>query len=318
MITSVAGLWGGETVSHLRAPGEPTLLVRHMAGAGAPVLYVHGATFPSALSVAYRFNGRSWMDDLAARGFDVWAFDFAGYGGSARPRSMDADRNGPPVGRTFDAAIQLTRVVNHITAATNRSRVSLIAHSWGSMPAGLFAGRYPQLVDKLCLFGPLAQRYLPGLPAPESVGAWRLVSVAEQLARFVEDVPRGHAPVLIEPALEIWAPAYLGSDPDAELRTPPAVKIPAGPAADIAAAWSGNLAWRPEEVICPVLIVRGAWDSVSTDDDANWLLSRISAPIRQDARIPEGTHLLHLEQNREALFAEVGAFLRADFAARLG
>lgn len=309
MITSVAGLWDCETVSRLRAPGEPTLLVRHMPGAGAPVLYVHGATFPSALSVAYRFNGRSWMDDLVARGFDAWAFDFAGYGGSDRPRSMNADRNGPPLGRMLDAAIQLTRVVNHITASTNRSRVSLIAHSWGSMPAGLFAGRYPQLVDRLCLFGPLAQRRMPGLPAPESVGAWRLVSVAEQLARFVEDVPPGHAAVLIEPELKTWGPAYLASDPDAEQRTPPAVKIPAGPAADIAAAWSGKLPWHPEEVICPVLIVRGEWDSVSTDDDANWLLSRISAPVRQDAKIPKGTHLLHLERYREALFAATGEFL---------
>ena len=62
----------------------PGLLVRRQQSAGLPVLYVHGATFPSALSVAYRFNGRSWMDDWNARGFDAWAFDFAGYGGSDR------------------------------------------------------------------------------------------------------------------------------------------------------------------------------------------------------------------------------------------
>src|SRR3569833_1891465 len=62
----------------------PGLLVRRQPSAGLPVLYVHGATFPSALSVAYRFNGRSWMDDWSTRGFDAWAFDFAGYGGSDR------------------------------------------------------------------------------------------------------------------------------------------------------------------------------------------------------------------------------------------
>jgi pimeloyl-ACP methyl ester carboxylesterase len=278
------------------------------------VLYVHGATFPSALSVAYRFNGRSWMDDLAACGFDVWAFDFAGYGGSDRPQTISGDRNGPPIGRALDTAAQIARVVEYITASTDHSRVSLIAHSWGSMPAGLFAARYPEILDKLCLFGPLAQREMPGLPPSQSVGAWRLVSVAEQLARFVKDVPLRHAPVLIEPELETWGPTYLASDPEAKWRTPPAVKIPAGPAADILAAWSGKLVWRPEEVVCPVLIVRGEWDSVSTDEDANWLLSRISAPARQDTRIPHGTHLLHLEQNRAALYAAVGAFLRANFA----
>jgi pimeloyl-ACP methyl ester carboxylesterase len=274
-----------------------------------PVLYVHGATFPSALSVAYRFHGRSWMDDLAARGLDVWAFDFAGYGSSDRPRAMNSDKTGPPIGRAPEAARQLARVVNYIIATTRHARVSLIAHSWGSMPAGLFAGQCPEQVERLCLFGPLAERDTPGLPPPESAGAWRLVSVAEQLARFVEDVPAQHSPVLIEPELEIWGPAYLASDPEAQQRTPHAVKIPAGPAADVLAAWSGKLAWKPEDLKCPVLIVRGEWDSVSTDADADWLLARISAPVRQDIKIPGGTHLLHLERNRDALFEAIGVFL---------
>ncbi len=311
MIAANSGL-AGEIVLSLRAPGEPTLLVRRLPGAGPAVLYVHGATFPSALSVGYRFHGQSWMDDLAARGFDVWAFDFAGYGGSGRPPAMGGDGTGHAPGRTADAAAQIDRVVHHVMAVTNRPRVSLIAHSWGSMPAGLFAGRHPQLIDRLCLFGPLAQRNMPGLTSPESVGAWRLVTVREQLARFVEDIPPWHAPVLIEPELERWAPAYLASDPDAKFRAPPAVKIPGGPAADIRAAWSGNLPWGPEQVTCPVLLVRGEWDSISNDRDANWLLSRISSPIRQDVIIPKGTHLLHLERNRDALFAATGAFLRGD------
>ena len=36
------------------------LLVRRWPGAGDPVLYVHGATFPSALSVGYRFGTSRW------------------------------------------------------------------------------------------------------------------------------------------------------------------------------------------------------------------------------------------------------------------
>ena len=45
-------------------------------------LYVHGATFPSALSMAHRFDGCSWRDELCAAGFHVWGFDFHGYGHS--------------------------------------------------------------------------------------------------------------------------------------------------------------------------------------------------------------------------------------------
>ena len=54
----------------------------------SPVLYVHGGTFPSALSIAHRFDGKSWRDALCEAGFDVWGFDFHGFG-AFRPLSGD-------------------------------------------------------------------------------------------------------------------------------------------------------------------------------------------------------------------------------------
>src|SRR6201986_4372543 len=48
------------------------------------VVYVHGATFPSALSIAHRFDGRSWRDALNEAGFDVWGLDLYGFGHSDR------------------------------------------------------------------------------------------------------------------------------------------------------------------------------------------------------------------------------------------
>lgn len=300
----------GEVSLLVGGAGEPTLLIRHAAGPGPSVIYVHGATFPSALSVAYRFGGHSWMDDLQGRGFDAWGFDFAGYGGSDRPPAFadEADR-GEPSGRVPDAAEQLARVVAHVRLATGRERVSLVAHSWGTIVAGLFASRYPEQVERLVLFGPICQRGVPG-PAPANPGAWRLVSIAAQLARFVEDVPEGHPPVLIEPQLRDWGPAYLASDPEAAARTPaPAVKIPSGPSVDIAAAWAGRLGYDPGRITAPVLIVRGAWDSLTTDADARWLRERLGSTETRDVVIPRGTHLMHLEHAREGLFEATAAFL---------
>jgi pimeloyl-ACP methyl ester carboxylesterase len=289
--------------------GEPSLLLRCCAGTGHAVLYVHGATFPSALSVGYRFAGRSWLDDLAAHGFDAWAFDFAGYGGSDRYAGMDGPREGAPLGRADEVAKQIARVVDYVIEATGCERVSLIAHSWGSVPAALYATQHPERVDALCLFGPIAQRTTPGLPLPESAGAWRQVTVAEQLARFVGDVPAGQPRVLIDEDLRYWGPAYLATDPTSSSREPPSVRIPSGPQADVLAAWSGALPYSPEKVVAPTLIVRGEWDHVSNDDDADWLLSRSAAPIRKDVKIAKGTHLMHLEQCRDALFAAVRGFL---------
>ena len=39
----------------------------HQTGTPKIVLYVHGGSFPSALSIAHRFDGRSWRDELADR-----------------------------------------------------------------------------------------------------------------------------------------------------------------------------------------------------------------------------------------------------------
>ena len=281
---------------------SPALLVRRQQGAGAPVLYVHGATFPSALSAAYRFSDHSWMDDWTAHGFDAWAFDFAGYGGSERYAAMHEDAAGEPLGRAPEAAQQIARVVSHIARETG-ARLNIVAHSWGTIPAALFAIRYPELVAGLCLFGPVMQR--EGAPPPTMMQRWREVTIAEQLARFVADVPHGHSPVLIEPGLESWGPAYLASD--TETRAPACVRIPSGPSADIADAWSGRLAYDPRDLRCPLLCVRGEWDSVTNDADAAWLMARASSC--RDVKIAKGTHLMHLEHSREDLFAAVRDFL---------
>jgi pimeloyl-ACP methyl ester carboxylesterase len=284
----------------------PGLLVRRQQSGGLPVLYVHGATFPSALSAAYRFNGRSWMDDWNARGFDAWAFDFAGYGGSDR-YGDDAQSDAIP-GRAPEAATQIARVAAYIASVTGRSSLAIVAHSWGTIPAALFATQNPQTVNALCLFGPVLKRTGDAQAPPRE--KYRLVTVEQQLARFIEDVPPDHPRVLIEPQLEAWGPAYIASESGASLRVPAAVKIPNGPAADIGAAWSGNLGYDPRDLYCPVLCVRGEWDSVTNDADAAWLLSRLRHPASRDVKIPKGTHLMHLEHSREDLFSATGEFLK--------
>lgn len=288
--------------------GAPSLLVRRRPNAGPPVLYVHGATFPSALSFAYRIDGRSWMDDLQANGFDAWAFDFAGYGGSDRYPAMNGSDMGLPLGRAPDAAAQIASVIAFICDATGKSKLSLVAHSWGSMPAGLCATRMPDRLAALCLFGPIVWRNASGLSATDA-RAWRFVTIAEQRASFYDGLPQGHAPVLFEPELAHWAPAYLATDRDSYSRSPPAVKVPGGPFADTRAAWSGNLAYEPRRIQTPTLVVRGEWDTVCNDADAQWLLARIAHPLRRDAKIPKGTHRMHLERSREGLFLAVREFL---------
>lgn len=294
----------------LPATTRPSLFVRRQPRPGAPAaLYVHGATFPSALSVGFDFGGGSWLDDWNARGFDAWAFDFAGFGESGRYAAMSepADRH-PPLGRAPEAARQVADVLALIRRETG-GPVSLVAHSWGSAPAALATIAQPEAIDRLILFAPIARR--TGGTAPAAIPAWADVTNEAQHARFVEDVPADHPSVLV--AFDRWAPAYLASDPAAAQRTPPAVRIPNGPRADNIEAWTGRLSWDPARLTRPLAIVRGAWDSLCRDGDAAMILdAATAAPSRSDRKLDAGTHLMHLETGRRRLYDAVGHALKGD------
>ncbi len=306
----------GEIVYPPKEPSLPRLALRHLAPTdntprqtGGIVLYIHGATFPSGLAVGYRFDGWSWMDDLAAARCDVWALDFPGYGESERYAAMDTgEANAAPLCRTPEASEHIARAVAFIRARCGDARVSLIAHSWGTLAAGHFAAAHPQSVDRLALFAPIIRRdsVLPGGVAP----AFRDIPLAAQWARFVEDVPAHEPPVLLQRHFDKWGADYLATDPTSGRRMPPSVRTPGGPMADIAAAWGGKVPYDPAQIVAPTLIVRGAWDSLCTDADSHWLFDALrSAPRKQDVKLSRATHLMHLEEGRFALYRVVQSFL---------
>ncbi len=283
--------------------------------AGArPVLYVHGGTFPSALSIAHRFDGRSWRDELIDAGFDVWGLDFYGFGGADRyPEMAEPASDHDVLGGAEIASRQLEQALCFI-AARHGAPVSVIAHSWGTIATARCAGRAPELVDRLVLFGPIVWR--PRTAAPANFQAWCLVSLEDQWTRFVAEVPDGAPAVLSRRHFGPWGEAYLDSDPESRTRTPPSVKVPSGPWHDIAQAHAGVQAYDPAAVRAPVAIVRGEWDSLASDQDAHRLFDAlVNAPAKRDIKIARATHLMHLESARHALYRETECFLRGDDAA---
>jgi pimeloyl-ACP methyl ester carboxylesterase len=313
---------------HFRIPGpipDLQIFLRYLASARPftdkrrSVLYVHGATFPSALSVAHRFDGRSWRDELCDAGFDVWALDFYGFGYSDRyPEMAEPANEHQPLCLAADAAEQINCAVRFILEHQGLSSLSLLAHSWGSMVCGRFAAAHPALVDRLAFLAPIARReptrYFPRPTGP----AWRIVSVEDQWARFVEDVPPEEPPVLSRVHFDDWAQRYLDTDEQSRMHDPVGVKVPSGPFVEILRAWQGELAYDPSQVQAPVVILRGEWDGLVTDTDARWLFDAFThAPIKRDIKISRGTHLMHLEMMRTALWQESVTFLRGDDVAAI-
>lgn len=308
---------------HFRIPGPISglsLFLRFLPAASTrfqprrAVLYVQGATFPSALSIAYRFDGRSWRDALNDAGFDVWGLDFYGFGHSDRYPEMNRPAaEGSPLCATNDATEQLEAAVRFILGHQNLEKLSLISHSWGSMPTASVAGRHPVLIDRLVLFAPIGRREPRRYEQPPTFPAWRLVSIEDQWNRFIEDVPSHEPPVLSRVHFKEWGEHYLDSDPNSRARDPAAVKTPLGPFSDIIKAWHGQLSCDPAGVRAPVAIIRGEWDGLMLDDDARWLFDAFThAPIKRDIKISRATHLMHLEAMRLSLWHESINFLTGD------
>ena len=231
------------------------------------VVYMHGGTFPSAMSIAHRFDGHSWRDALCGAGFHVWALDCHGFGASDPYPEMagPADAHSP-LGRAAECSRQLEAAVRFICRYHGMERVSLVAHSWGTIVAGEFAGRCRELVDRMVFFGAIAQREPQG--ERQRLPGWRPVSLKDQWDRFVADVPAGEAPVLSRRHFDEWGERYLEGDAESRTRSPPAVKVPGGAFQDIYDAWAGELAYDPARVRAPVALIRGEWDSLCTDADA--------------------------------------------------
>jgi pimeloyl-ACP methyl ester carboxylesterase len=299
----------------LAETGQPTLTLQlQPANQGSTdVVYVHGSTFGADLSIFFAMDGRSWADELNTAGFHVWGFDFAGYGRSQRYDKTSSQ----PVGRISSAVMQLHRVVNKIRQSNGNKPVILLAHSWGANVASSYAIEYPNNVKALVLFAPVTVRDAKPTPAATPTAAptaaapaFFTVSALAQYRRFVEDVPRGQAQVLSEAHFQSWSTQFLASDPDSSTRTPAAVLTPFGPIADLTALWSGQTLYDASKIGAPTLLIRGAWDSLCTDADAQRTMAQLGSIDKTDVKIERATHLMHLESQRTQLYSQVIQFLK--------
>src|SRR5215813_6684554 len=91
------------------------------------VLFLHGATSPSACDFDLQYKDYSWADWLVTRGYVVYMGDYRNYGGSTREKAMDepAAKN-QPVTRSYLALRDIEAMVNHIKRTRNVEKVTLI------------------------------------------------------------------------------------------------------------------------------------------------------------------------------------------------
>ncbi|MEX0960012.1 MAG: alpha/beta hydrolase [Burkholderiales bacterium] len=276
------------------------------------LLFVHGATYPAETAFDLQLDGLSWMDYIAAHGWDVWLVDVRGYGRSTRPTEMEqpADRNAPIV--TTEVAIRdVSSAVDHILARRGIPRLNLMGWSWGTTIMGGYAAANHDKVEKLVLYAPVWLRDTPSqLAGSGPLGAYRLVSKDAAKARWLRGVPENKVDGLIPPGwFEAWADATWATDPLS--RESGLLRAPNGVIHDVVNYWfQGKPLYDPGEIRAPTLIAHAEWDQDTPTFMAQAVFGLLlNAPARRFVQIGEGTHTVIMERNRMQLFREVQLFL---------
>ena len=280
-------------------------------GPDRTLLFVHGATYPAEVMFDLPLAGKSWMDFIAGRGFDVYLMDLRGYGRSTRPKEMDepADAN-PPIVTTDVAIRDVAAVVDHILGKRGIDRLDLLGWSWGTAIMAGYAQANPAKVNRLALY---ATVWTFADPLPEPSGAYRVVQRQAAHDRWLRGVPPAKTKALIpEGWFDVWADATFASDPWGAAQDPPVLRAPNGVMLDFHRFWHDNGAptWDPARITAPVLLVQGEWDQDTPLYMSQAVFPKLTgAPWKRYTVIGEGTHMLMVEKNRQQLFDVVQAFL---------
>jgi pimeloyl-ACP methyl ester carboxylesterase len=281
------------------------------------VLFVHGSTYPAHTGFDIPLDGLSWMQYIAARGYDTYCLDVRGYGRSTRPAAMsEPPQNNPPVARTPDAVKDITAVLNFILERRGIGRLNLIGWSWGCTLMATTAIQNPDEAARLVLYAPPFLRTTPSLLlqnlGPGPLGAYRTVTREQARARWLNGVPdHRQAAQIPEGFFEQWADATWATDPDGAKQNPPVLRAPNGTIADSQQYWSaGKTMYDPAKITAPTLIAIGEWDRDTPPYMAQTLFPLLTnSPGKRLVMLAEGTHHMMLEKNRLALFRAVQAFL---------
>jgi pimeloyl-ACP methyl ester carboxylesterase len=278
------------------------------------LLFVHGATYPAHTSFDLKLDGVSWMEAIAARGYDVYLLDLRGYGRSTRPKEMDdkPEANAPIV-RGTTAVKDISAVVDAILARRAIPRLNLMGWSWGTTLMATYTTQNPGKVERLVLYAPAWIRTTPSLSRPPGpLGAYRMVAREQAKTRWLTGVPEDKKAALIPAGwFEAWADATFATDPVGAKMTPPVLRAPNGVQQDGDEFFAaGKPYYDPAKITVPTLLVHAEWDRDTPAYMAQTLFPLlVNAPGKRYVQLPEGTHTIMMEKNRLMLFEAVQAFL---------
>ena len=259
-----------------------------------PVLFlVHGSSISGRSTFdldAHSKGEYSMMNAFAGYGFDVWTMDFEGYGRSSHTQGNSNIAEGV---KDLKAAADL------VTRETGQKQLHFFGESSGGLRAGAFAIAHPEQVGRLVL----AAFTYTGQGSPT------LADRAKQLEFYRANNRRPRDRDMVR---SIFTRDKVGTaDPsvaealaDAEMQF--GDSVPTGTYLDMTA----NLpVVDPRKVLAPVLLVRGEYDGIATEEDLISFLTKLPNGDRQLTVLAGAAHSVVLGYNRDQLWQVTRSFL---------
>jgi alpha-beta hydrolase superfamily lysophospholipase len=259
-----------------------------------PILFLsHGSSVSSRPSFDLTVPGHgdySLMDKFAEYGFDVWTMDFEGYGRSGI---------GPGNSDIASGVEDIKAASEVILRETRQTRFHLYGESSGALRVGAFAMAAPEHVDRLVLgsFTWTGQGSPTLSKRSESLDYYRTHNRRSRDREMIHSIFTRDKPGTSDPAVaEAMA--------DAELKF--GDTVPTGTYLDMTTRLP---IVDPSKVRSPVLIARGEYDGIATEEDLLNFFQKLPVPDREFVILPGASHSIGLGLNRYQFWHVMRSFL---------
>jgi alpha-beta hydrolase superfamily lysophospholipase len=259
-----------------------------------PVLFLaHGSSVSSRSSFDLSVPGHgeySLMDVFARYGFDVWTMDFEGYGRSSKTSGNSDIATG---------VLDLKAAAEVVKRETRQDSFHLYGESSGALKAGAFAMAEPQRVRRLILlaFTWTGQGSSTLAKRAESIEFYRTHNRRPRDRGMIRSIFTRDKPGTSDPAVgEAMANAEL----------PLGDSVPTGTYLDMTTKLP---VVDPLKIQSPVLIARGEYDGIASEEDLLNFFRKLPVQDRQFAVLPGAAHAVALGTNREQFWHVMRSFL---------
>jgi len=230
------------------------------------------------------------MDKFAEYGFDVWTMDFEGYG-----RSSAGEGNSDIAAGAED----LKAAAEVVLREAGQPRFHLYGESSGALRAAVFAMVAPERIERLVLaaFTWTGEGSSTLAKRADSVEFYRTHNRRPRDRDMIRSIFTRDKPGTSDPAVaEAMA--------DEELKF--GDSVPTGSYLDMTTKLP---LVDPTKLHVPVMIARGEFDGIATEDDLLNFFKKLPVPDREFVVLPGASHSIALGTNRRQFWHVMRSFL---------